>query len=283
MLSDGQAFETFVTDVKGRTFGHGIAMALNGEAFLITVPDQGSKLEPHFDRYIIREDAIVADVSCDYQFWLFQDRTVAAKALGVDILDVPEKACVTTTSNGSSRVILVHAPWIGLESILVLAPAEHGNESIAERLGSDWIQSDMHQRKEWELERIQAFWPWYGVDMDDRHLPQEIDRNDSAISFNKGCYLGQETIARLDMLGKVQKKLVQLVVESKHPPQTQMNLQADDKEVGTICSIATNATAGNCLALAYVKRSHFAIGQVLNVDGIVATVFANKHRESVAS
>lgn len=271
-LADGQAFETFVTDVKGRTFGHGIALSFDGDAFLITVPDQGAKLVPHFDRYIIREDAIVADLSENFLFWLFADRQVAARALAIDPADVPAKSCAAAATFEGNRIVLVHAPWIGPESILAIAPAEVRCEVIAERLGSEWRTSDMTQRTEWEFARIQAFWPWYGVDMDDRHLPQELDRDATSISFNKGCYLGQETIARLDMLGKVQKKLVKLSIESSVLPATQSPLHADGKEVGTICSVAKDQASGNYMALAYVKRSHFASGQVLEMDGCKATV-----------
>jgi folate-binding protein YgfZ len=108
--------------------------------------------------------------------------------------------------------------------------------------------------------------------MDDRHLPQELDRDTAAISFNKGCYLGQETIARLDMLGKVQKKLVKLSIDASLSPAVQAIVHADGKEVGTICSVAANEALGKCLALAYIKRSHFAAGQVLEVNGSKATV-----------
>ena len=271
-LSDGQALETFVTDVKGRTFGHGVAMSVDGECFLITVPDQGAKLVPHYDRYIIREDAIVADLSNEFQFWLFEDRAVTAKAFAIEVDATPSKSCVTSTSLGANQIALVHAPWIGPESILAVVPSGQGSEVIAERLGSAWSLSDMSQRTDWELARIEAFWPWYGIDMDDRHLPQELDRDASAISFNKGCYLGQETIARLDMLGKVQKKLVKLSIESSLLPAAQATVHADAKEVGTICSVAANEAEGKCLALAYVKRSHFSSGQVLDVNGCKAIV-----------
>ena len=271
-LEDGQALETFITDGKGRTFGHGIAMSVGAEAFFVSVPDQGAKLVPHFDRYIIREDAVLTDVSSDYQFWLFQDRSTAANAFAIASEMVPCPTCVTIVDFDGQRIILVHAPWIGSDSVLGLLPASCTDQVISERLGCQWIESDMVQRTAWELDRIQAFWPWYGIDMDDRHLPQELDRNSTAISFNKGCYLGQETIARLDMLGKVQKKLVKLVMDSNECPVAQAAVQADGKEVGTICSAAMDSTASRCVALAYVKRTHFASGQVLSVDGHAATV-----------
>ena len=143
---------------------------------------------------------------------------------------------------------------------------------MIDRLESEWLHSDMVQRTGWELARIQAFWPWYGVDMDDRHLPQELDRNSTAISFNKGCYLGQETIARLDMLGKVQKKLVKIASESKECPKAQTTITVEGKDVGTICSAALDPVSRGCLALAYIKRSHFSPGQALNLEGHAAHV-----------
>ncbi len=271
-LTDGQVRETFITDAKGRTFGHGLAMAIDGEAFFVTVPDQGSKLVPHFERYIIREDAVLADVSSDFQLWLFPDRATAAQAFDISLEALSGLARVQSLELDSLRVILLHATWIGPDSILGLLPSGYAEQFMIDRLDSEWLQSDMVQRAGWELARIQAFWPWYGVDMDDRHLPQELDRDSAAVSFNKGCYLGQETIARLDMLGKVQKKLVTISIESMVCPKAQTVILADGKEVGSVCSAALDPVGGGCLALAYVKRSHFASGQVLNLEGLEARI-----------
>jgi folate-binding protein YgfZ len=271
-LAHGQAVETFVTDVKGRTFGHGIAVAWGEEAFLLSVPGQADRLVPHFDRYIIREDAQVSDVSSTFQFWLFRDRTSAARGLGVSVDALPSaKACTSLPISGAEALVL-HAPWICEDSVLVLAPSELPSTVLQSSLGEEWVESDMVVREAWEPDRIQAFWPWYGVDLDERNLPQEVDRNASAISFNKGCYLGQETIARLDMLGQIQKKLVLLTIETNELPAALSSIHADDKEVGHVTSVAHQANSGTCLALGYVKRSHFRPGQSLSISGYPATV-----------
>jgi folate-binding protein YgfZ len=271
-LVDGQAMETFVTNVKGHTFGHGIAMSVGGEAFFVSVPGQANKIVPHFDRYIIREDAVLTDMSDEFQFWLFTDRTSAAFAFSIPLEQVPELSSASTLEQDGHTFLFLHAPWVGAESILVLAPVSSSDEKMFDRLGNEWVHSDMEQRSAWELERIQSFWPWFGIDFDERHLPQEIDRDKSAISFNKGCYLGQETIARLDMLGKIQKKLLKLSVESTEPPKASSPIVADEKEVGFLCSAAIDPAMDGCLAMAFVKRSHFASGQVLSVEGHKATV-----------
>ena len=271
-LSDGQAVETFVTDVKGRTFGHGIALALDEEAYFVTVPNQASKLIPHFDRYIIREDAVISDLSNDFRLWIFRDRSTAAKACSVELNSVPETRNATRLTMDGNSIVLVHAPWIGPESVLGLIANEASDQPIRDRLGDECAESDMEERRGWELLRIQAAWPWYGIDLDERNLPQELDRNDLTISFNKGCYLGQETIARLDALGQVQKKLVRIAIESDLAPQPHSLVQSDGKDVGTICSSTFDASHGRCVALAYVKRSHFKTGQELCVNSTRAMV-----------
>ena len=58
-IAPGQIAETFVTDVKGRTLSHGVALAREDALWFISSPGQGTRLVPHFDRYIIREDAAV--------------------------------------------------------------------------------------------------------------------------------------------------------------------------------------------------------------------------------
>ena len=271
-LVDGQALETFVTNVKGHTFGHGIAMSLDGEAYFITVPDQGAKLVPHFDRYIIREDAVLKDMSDEFQFWLFTDRSSAARAFSLALDQIPERSNAVRLELAGQSFMLLHAPWIGSDSILALASSTASDEKVHIQLGADWVRSDLVERQAWELARIQSFWPWYGIDFDERHLPQEIDRDKSAISFNKGCYLGQETIARLDMLGKIQKKLLRLAIQTNVPPKANTPIYADEKEVGFLGSAAYEPASECCLCMAFVKRSHFAAGQILSVDGHKATV-----------
>ena len=240
-LSDGQAVETFVTDVKGRTFGHGIALAVDEEAYFVTVPNQASKLIPHFDRYIIREDAVISDLSNDFRLWIFRDRSTAAKACSVQLDSVPETRNASRLQMDGNSIVLVHAAWIGPESVLGLIANGASDQPIRDRLGDECGESDderaesnTDERRGWELLRIQAAWPWYGIDLDERNLPQELDRNDLAISFNKACYLGQETIARLDALGQVQKKLVRIAIESDLAPQPQSLVQSDGKDLSLI-------------------------------------------------
>jgi folate-binding protein YgfZ len=99
-----------------------------------------------------------------------------------------------------------------------------------------------------ELERlrIEAATPRYGSEIDDRVLPAEAGLDDRAISFSKGCYPGQEPVARQRHRGKVNRRLRVLEVDGE-PPAPETPVAHDGKEVGRI----TSAVPG--LALAYIR------------------------------
>ena len=106
--------------------------------------------------------------------------------------------------------------------------------------------------------RTLAGFPWYGVDLDETNLPQEADRDALAISFTKGCYLGQETVARLDALGQVQRKLVRWSITGGVPA-AGATLVAGEKTVGRLTSVAAD-DRGGAIAIGFARRSHFEAG-----------------------
>jgi folate-binding protein YgfZ len=112
-----------------------------------------------------------------------------------------------------------------------------------------------------ELERlrIEAGTPRFGREIDDRVLPAEAGLDERAISFTKGCYPGQEPIARQHYRGKVNRRLRVLEVEGD-PPAPETAVVLGEKEVGRV----TSAVPG--LALAYV-RSEVPDDAPLRVDG----------------
>ncbi len=262
----GLVYETFVTESKGRTFGHGLVFASTDALSVVTVPNCYEKLASHIDRFVIREDVQVSDRSDAFQFWLFSDSVMAATGLGASEIIVPQGHWLEIEMADGGTCMVTSSPWTGGETLLV-AHRSHEVRSIRERLGANWLQSDFANRAHWELLRIRNFWPWYGVDFDERNLPQELARDASAISFRKGCYLGQETIARLDALGQVQKKLVLLGIEGAETVASQSIVTSGETTVGTVTSSAWDADSQQTLGLAFVKRSHFRVGQSVEIGG----------------
>lgn len=113
--------------------------------------------------------------------------------------------------------------------------------------------------------RTEAGIPWYGVDMAGTTLPPEAGLEARAISYTKGCYLGQEIIERIRSRGHVNRKLMGLLVEGTSVPAAGTKLMADGKEVGEITTAVHSPTFGRVIALGYVRREQFTPGTRLQM------------------
>ncbi len=105
-----------------------------------------------------------------------------------------------------------------------------------------------------ETTRIEAAVPRFGSDITPENFPGEAGILERAVSFTKGCYPGQETVARMHYRGHPNRNLHQLVIEGA-PPQPGAQILQSDKQVGTITSVAPLPVDGRTLALGYLRRS----------------------------
>src|SRR5690348_16666137 len=196
-------------------------------------------------------------------------------------------APVLVWRRGADDVLLLTEPELGdaLRSQLLrmrfaakceIEPEEHsstvvlgGEDGIPNRdygvAAVEMLDSDVDGDADLERLRIEAATPVYGRELDDRVLPAEAGLEERAISFTKGCYPGQEPIARQHYRGKVNRRLRVLEVEGTPDPETPVVY--GEKEVGRV----TSSVAG--LALAYV-RVEVPDGASLDVAGAPARLRA---------
>ncbi len=126
-----------------------------------------------------------------------------------------------------------------------------------------------------EIVRVEHGRPRYGFDLDDATIPQEAGLNERAVSFTKGCYVGQETVARLFYRGKPNRHLRGLRLSE--PAEVGAQLQLGDRTVGRLSSSVVSPAMGP-IALALVRREA-AVGETVDVEGgataeVVALPFA---------
>jgi folate-binding protein YgfZ len=119
-----------------------------------------------------------------------------------------------------------------------------------------------------EVVRVESGRPRYGVDLDDTVIPEEAGLNERAVSFAKGCYIGQETVARLHYKGRPNRHLRGLLLSAPVPPGTP--LRAGTGEVGRVGSSVVSPRRGP-IALALVRRE-VAPGDELAAGPAAATV-----------
>jgi tRNA-modifying protein YgfZ len=157
-------------------------------------------------------------------------------------------------------VVLVRTD-VGLD---VFAPAE-SKAAVAAELGVPEVDEAVA-----EIVRVESGRPRYGVDLDEGVIPQEAGLNERAVSFTKGCYVGQETVARLHYRGKPNRHLRGLRL-SAHAARGDA-LRLGEKEVGRLASVADSPVHGP-IALAIVRREA-AVGDTLAVGdgGVTAEV-----------
>lgn len=234
-LTPGDSCEAFFTNVKGKIVGHGLIDCRDTELAIIGEPGQAARLSAHLDRYIIREDVTLRDTT-------------------------DERTYLLVTGGPLNQGRLVSMPWplFGrADAKLYDIAAAEAPIAIHEALAQG---SALVGQQALEMARIEAGTPWFGVDFNEDNLPQEVGRDLQAISFNKGCYLGQETVARIDALGHVNQQLTGVRFFGSDVPQPGAKLLRDGRAVGTVTSAAYSPTLDTLLALAMIRREAHAVG-----------------------
>jgi folate-binding protein YgfZ len=126
-------------------------------------------------------------------------------------------------------------------------------------LGAAWVGAQAQN-----ILRVEAGMPRYGVDFSEDNLLLEVALDD-AVSFTKGCYLGQEVVERIRSRGHVNKMLCGLLLEGSTPAASGDKLHAGDKEVGQITSSVTSLALQRPIALGYVNKEFWSPGTKLIV------------------
>jgi tRNA-modifying protein YgfZ len=261
-LEPGQGCYAALLDRKGKIRADMRVLRLSGDEFLIdTEPQTGDALLGHLGMYNVGRDAVVeADDSGRVLLSLIGPLTPTL--LG-DLPPAPEHshrelfvAGVRCTAIATDRGADLLVPADG-----VAAVREHligaGAQPVAEAAA--------------EIARVEAGRPRVGREIDAATMPEEAGINDRAVSFTKGCYIGQETVARLHYKGKPNRHLRRL--RPAEPVAAGEPIVAGEREVG-IVGTAVISPAEGPLALAVVRREAEPGTTVIVGEGVAATVEA---------
>ncbi|MEO6323624.1 MAG: glycine cleavage T C-terminal barrel domain-containing protein [Thermoanaerobaculia bacterium] len=116
-----------------------------------------------------------------------------------------------------------------------------------------------------ETARIEAGIPRWGRELDETVLPNEAGLERNAISYNKGCYMGQEIVARIKTYGHVNRLLVPLVLSPDAEVVPGAEIRAGETKIGAVTSVTRSTILGKTVALGYVKREFAAPETTLEV------------------
>ncbi len=214
-----------------------------------------------------------------------RSRSLLEKTLHIDLPAMQEFDHFATNYAGFSvRVVCASSTgedgyevWVGSKGLLPLWGAACGQAPTYGMLpcGTQAL----------ETLRIEAAIPRYGQELGEDTIPNEAGLW-NALSFNKGCYVGQEIVERTRSRGHVNWKLVGLIVEAEIPPNPGEKLVRDSKEIGEVTSSCVAPTLGKTIAMAYLRREVSEPGTKLEFpSGTVAEVVALPfyHRNPILS
>ena len=181
-------------------------------------------------------------------------RSVLSRALDVDDKDLAGLAPYGHIQRpfAEATVIIARVPEMDLDGFEIFAPTSVVG-ALKARLHSAGVAHGTDET--WEIARIESGRPRWGIDMDDTTLPQEVNFDElGAISYTKGCYIGQETVARVHFRGHVNRFLRRLrFVTRPAPPKGAELLDETGKVIGEIKSAALSPRFGG-VALGMVRR-----------------------------
>ncbi|HEV3193365.1 MAG TPA: glycine cleavage T C-terminal barrel domain-containing protein [Polyangiaceae bacterium] len=254
----GEATYGLVVARNGRVLADAVVL-VDEARVLLAVPTSAVKvLRPHFDHYLVMEDAEIAAEAGRFDVWSLH---------GPRSGDVARAARAAGAVEGE-------LDRTGLGGGVLLAPREH-----AEKVHSAFASALEHaggsvgDKDGWEVLRVERAVAEFGVDFDDKTYPQEAGLEKVAVSFDKGCYLGQEVVCMLEMRGHVKRRLAALVVDAAQaPPRGAPVTDSEGASVGEVTSAAMSPTLSKPVALAMIKRANAIPGSAVLVNGARATV-----------
>ena len=190
----------------------------------------------------------------DYGVFGRSARSMVSRVLGIDDRDLSALPPYGSIARpfGDARAIIARVPERDIDGFEIFIPNEAA-DSLKAALSSAGVSPGSSET--WEIARIESGRPQWGADMDDSTLPQEANLDElGAISYTKGCYIGQETVARVHFRGHVNRTLRRLRFVTRPAPLKGAELVDESgKVIGDIRSVALSPRYGG-VALGMVRR-----------------------------
>jgi folate-binding protein YgfZ len=260
-VGDGQGVHSLLLTPQGKLDLDFRLLRVGDECWLDADSGLGEKMTAALLRFKIRVEVEVADRS---GLWdVLAVRGPGARTALQQAGTEPPTALHAHVPWGAARVVV--ADWPGLPGFEVVGPrsALDGHRTALEDSGVPTVGADAY-----EAVRVEAGVPRQTRDFDDKLIPQEAFLDRDAVSFTKGCFLGQELVTRIDTRGHVNRYL--RGVRLGGPAAVGSAVIANDAPVGVLTSVAESPALGP-IALAFVRREIEPPASV-SVAGAPATV-----------
>ena len=247
-------------NVQGRLLA-AVRIIHREDGFLIDT--EGATLETVaklLERFTLAGDFRVTDITGETAMLSVQGQKAAdvvRAGFGDDAVALERQTVIKVKLESGAEVTIIratHTAEDGFDLFISANESQALHDSLT-KAGAQTVGADTL-----ETLRIEAGLPRYGIDMDETNVVTETNLDD-AVSFTKGCYIGQEIIARIKYRGHVAKKLTGLIFENEVVLASGAKIfSADDKEIGRVTSPAFSPRLRRTIALGYVKYDYLEPG-----------------------
>jgi folate-binding protein YgfZ len=251
-MAPGSGTEALVLDLNGRVEHHVVLSDVDGTVWMDTEPERVGPLAEYLVAMRFWSDVAPADVSGDWAV-LTVVGPATPDVLTAAGLPVPAGRYASVALDGAGGGIVRRMPWPGNDAADLIVPR-------AEQRGwwSRLVEAGAAPAgtMAYEAMRAEALRPRLGVDTDERTIPHEVGWIGSAVHLAKGCYRGQETVARVANLGRPPRRLVLLHFDEGDAqlPVTGDPVLLGERTIGRVGTVAQHHELGP-IALALLKRS----------------------------
>ena len=264
-LSIGQGVMAAKTNNRGRIEGFLRARAAENSFYLDVLAEVADRVRETLERFIIMDDCAVEDVSngrCVHAV-LGPKAQATLGAAGFELMDL---ALANHAFEVGPRATIIRDRTLGVAGYEVHTPTDVEVIGPVVAAGGCAVGPEAL-----DVVRVESGVPIDGRDLDDDTVPMEA-RLEYAISFDKGCYVGQEVIARASTQGQVNHLLVGVRIDGDEAPPEGTKLfdaasQPGDRELGELTSVVRSKAMGGVIALGYVRRKAASDGTALQAQG----------------
>jgi folate-binding protein YgfZ len=263
-LAPGEGCYAFFLSAQGRILADANLLCRPDHFLIDTEPEARQKIFEHLDRFIIADDAVLEDVSEQLACVAVEGPRSAEALVTVDV-PAPQTEYASEEWDAGLSVRLSYTGGIGFA---LFTPAAD-KAVLLEQLAKAGVAPASAEA--FRAVRIENGRPRYGEDITERYLAQETNQT-RALSFTKGCYLGQEIVERVRSRAQIHRVLMPLEIETADAPEAGAKLTFDGAPAGEITSAAYSPAYGKVAALAYVRVEYAKPNQRMSVGDAAATV-----------
>lgn len=264
-LAAGAGSEGFLTDARGWVLALANLLRTEDGVWIDAAAGLAKALHDHLEHHHIRERVTIEDESMRWGHVVVAgpraEEWLAARLNGPP----PQRHLDHARARlGPAEVTVVRVECMGPPGYLL-------RHAVTDRRGvEDWLRAEgLPQAGTDALDAVRIEWGYpLPVDIPERTLPQELGRDERAICFTKGCYLGQETVARIDALGHVNRRLIAVAFDTAVEPGAAV--VRNDETVGRLTSVCRSPAAGAWLGLGLVLARALDGQSPVTVSGVPA-------------